>query len=85
MTHDTVPPLLAVAVLLLVIKLARERRNGKPLRLFPQSLPARATTAAVVALVVVSGVAAGQPWDASVIPAVALGGLVGAFVDLRHR
>ncbi|MFI9361949.1 hypothetical protein ACIG5E_12940 [Kitasatospora sp. NPDC053057] len=85
MTHDTVPPLLAVAVLLLVIKLAREQRNGKPLRLLPRSVAARATAVALVALVVISGVVAGQPWDAWVVPAVALGGLAGAFADLRHR
>ncbi|MEU4117920.1 hypothetical protein AB0F71_25945 [Kitasatospora sp. NPDC028055] len=85
MTHDMVPPLLAVAVLLLVIKLARGRRNGKPSPLIPQSFPALATALAVAALVVASGLAGGQPWDASVIPAVALGGLVGSFVDLRHR
>ncbi|MFJ9772415.1 hypothetical protein ACIRVF_14405 [Kitasatospora sp. NPDC101157] len=85
MTHGMTPPLLAVAVLLLVIKLARQRRNGKPLRLVPRSAPARATGIAVAALVVISGTAAGQPWDASAIPAVSLGGLAGAFVDLRHR
>ncbi|MBD0692006.1 hypothetical protein [Streptomyces sp. CBMA123] len=85
MTHDMVPPLLAVAALLLVIKLARERRNGKPLRLMPRSPAARATALAVAALVVASGAAAGQPWGASVIPAVAAGGLVGSLVDLRYR
>ncbi|MFD7454854.1 hypothetical protein [Kitasatospora sp. NPDC059827] len=85
MTHDMVPPLLAVALLLLVIKLARERRNGKPSPLIPQSTAGRATASAVAALVVASGLAGGQPWDASVIPAIALGGLVGSFVDLRHR
>ena len=56
MTHDMAPPLLAVAVLLLVINLARQRRNGKPLPLVLRS-----------------------------VPAVSLGGLAGAFVDLRHR
>ncbi|MFI9157719.1 hypothetical protein ACIGXI_30770 [Kitasatospora aureofaciens] len=85
MTHDMAPPLLAVAVLLLVIKLARQRRNGKPLPLVPRSVPARVTGVAVLALVVVSAVAGGQPWDASLVPAVSLGGLAGAFVDLRHR
>ncbi|MFH9349985.1 hypothetical protein [Kitasatospora sp. NPDC017646] len=85
MTHAMVPPLLTVAVLLLVIKLARRRRNGKPSQLLPRSLPARATAVTTVALVVISGVAAGRPWDASVIPAVSLGGLAGALVDLRHR
>ncbi|MFD5468619.1 hypothetical protein ACFWIQ_38320 [Kitasatospora sp. NPDC127059] len=85
MTHDMVPPLLAVAVLLLVIKLARLRRNGKPLPLLPRSRPAWATAGVAAALVVASGVSAGQAWGASIIPAVALGGLVGSFVDLRYR
>ncbi|MFD8703220.1 hypothetical protein ACFV1W_11430 [Kitasatospora sp. NPDC059648] len=85
MTHDMVPPLLAVAVLLLVIKLALQRRNGKPLPLVPRSVPARAAGVGVGALVVASGMAAGQPWDASLVPAVAVGGLAGAFTDLRHR
>ncbi|MER7670840.1 hypothetical protein ABTY61_20555 [Kitasatospora sp. NPDC096128] len=85
MTHDMVPPLLAVAPLLLVINLARRRRNGKPLNLLPRSRPARGTAMAVIALVVASGAAAGRPWDTSVIGAVALGGLLGSLVDLRHR
>ncbi|MEV7598499.1 hypothetical protein AB0O91_14075 [Kitasatospora sp. NPDC089797] len=88
MTHDTAPPLLAVAVILLAINLARRRRNGKPLGLVPRSIPAGVTALVVIALVVACGALAGQPWDASVVPAVpavALGGLLGAVVDLRRR
>lgn len=85
MTHDSVPPLLAVAAVLLVGDLIRRRRNGKPVPLLPRSTPARVVAVAVVALVVVSGGLAGQPWAASIVPAVALGGLAGAVVDLRDR
>ncbi|MGW3042340.1 hypothetical protein ACWC9T_20425 [Kitasatospora sp. NPDC001159] len=85
MTHDSAPPLLAVAAVLLARNLIRRRRNGNPVPLLPRSTPARAVAVAVVALVVVSGVLAGQPWVASIVPAVALGGLAGAVVDLRYR
>ncbi|MFF2147690.1 hypothetical protein [Kitasatospora sp. NPDC058190] len=85
MTHDLAPPLLVVAAVLLAVKVNRRRRNGNPVPLLPRSTPARAVAVAVVALVVVSGVLAGGPWTASIIPAVALGGLAGAGVDLLHR
>ncbi|MEV7355658.1 hypothetical protein [Kitasatospora sp. NPDC091276] len=80
--HVTAPPLLAVAVLLLAVKWVRRRRNGRPVPLLPRSGPAWAGALAVVAFVLVTGALAGRAGDV-VVPAVALGGLVGAFVDLR--
>ncbi|MER7582532.1 hypothetical protein [Kitasatospora sp. NPDC097691] len=51
--------------------------------LLPRSPQAWAVASAVIVLVAVSGALAGQLWTA-VVPAVALGGLAGAFVDLRY-
>ncbi|SOB82779.1 hypothetical protein SAMN06272789_2960 [Streptomyces sp. 1331.2] len=81
--HVIAPPLVVVAVVLLAVKWARRRRNGKPVPLLPRSPQAWAVAAVVIALAVVSGAMAGQLW-AAVVPAVALGGLAGAFVDLRY-
>ncbi|MFJ9457734.1 hypothetical protein ACIRST_21950 [Kitasatospora sp. NPDC101447] len=81
--HVIAPPLLAVAVVLLVVKWARRRRDGKPVPLLPRSPQAWAVGSAVLVLVAVSGAMAGQLWSA-VVPAVALGGLAGALTDLRY-
>ncbi|MFE6056587.1 hypothetical protein ACFQ6N_38095 [Kitasatospora sp. NPDC056446] len=51
--------------------------------LLPRSPQAWAVASAVIVLAVVSGAMAGQ-FRAAVVPAVALGGLAGAFVDLRY-
>ncbi|WP_406088796.1 hypothetical protein [Kitasatospora purpeofusca] len=77
------PPLLAAAVVLLAVKWARRRRSGRPVPLLPRSLQAWVVALAVIGLVTASGALVGQLWT-SVIPAVALGGLAGAFVDLRY-
>lgn len=81
--HVMAPPLIAVAVVLLAVKWARRRRNGKPVPLLPRSPQAWVVASVVIVLVVVSGAVAGQLWTA-VVPAVALGGLAGAFTDLRY-
>lgn len=80
--HVLVPPL-AVAGILLAVKWARRRRAGKPVPLLPRSPQAWVVASVVIVLVAVSGAMDGQLW-AAVIPAVALGGLAGAFVDLRY-
>ncbi|MFJ9461609.1 hypothetical protein ACIRST_41880 [Kitasatospora sp. NPDC101447] len=82
-THAMVPPLLVAAVVLLAVRLARQRRNGTSVPLLPRSLPARTVSLVVIALVMLSGALVGHPWEA-IIPAVTLGGLTGALVDLRY-
>ncbi|MFF2617970.1 hypothetical protein [Kitasatospora sp. NPDC058046] len=82
-THAMVPPLLLAALVLLAVRLARRHRAGAPVALLPRSLPARAVAAAVIALVMLSGALTGDPWPA-VVPALTLGGLTGALVDLRY-
>ncbi|MFJ9692762.1 hypothetical protein [Kitasatospora sp. NPDC101183] len=79
-----VPGLLGVAFVVLVVRINNRRRHGRQLHLVPRSVVGRVAGAAVAAGIVGLGIAQGNA-GGSVVPALALGGLAGAAVDVFHQ